>query len=89
MQAGLNDCGAAERSRRLLLLLGDAVRPLSLTRELTGPAPAARTLENECWCQRSDYWSPFSAGSGVERIVRIGAIKQPSKSLAQRILSGI
>jgi hypothetical protein len=48
-----------------------------LTPELTGPAPAARTLENECWCQRSANWSPLSAGSGVERNVRIGALSGP------------
>ena len=44
-------------------------RPLRPTPGLTGPAPAARALENLCWCQRSDYWSLLSAGAGVERKV--------------------
>jgi hypothetical protein len=47
---------------------------------LTGPAPAARALENQCWCQRGRDWSPLSAGPGVERKVRDGMLVMPFES---------
>jgi hypothetical protein len=51
-----------------------------------GPAPAARTVASECWCQRSHDGSPWSAGSGGERKVRIGANNLPEAVGENRVI---